>query len=91
MIYLNLEDAIRNLKTPASLLIRHAERPHTPFRIVDYLTKITVRGRISAEEFGETIGEKLNGVSSSPVPRCLDTSETIIKGSGNITLPINVN
>ena len=82
--------AIKDIKGPASLLVRHAERPNIPFRDVDHLVKITDQGRKSTEELGRLIGDKLGSVATSSVPRCLDTSEAIIKGSGNLEIPINI-
>lgn len=82
---------MENLDTSASLLIRHAERLEIPSREVDHLSKITPEGRKSAELLGNTIGQKLKGVTSSSVPRCLDTSEAIINGSGVVGMPIEVN
>lgn len=91
MIKLKLNSILENLQSPASLLIRHAERPDIPSREVDHMIKITDQGRISAEELGREIGNKLTSVTTSPLPRCLDTSEAIIKGSGKISMPISLN
>lgn len=88
---MNLEDVLRDTKTRASLFIRHAERLDIPFREVDHLTRLTEKGRHSAEDLGKIIGGNLAGVYSSSVPRCLDTSDAIIKGSGKFSMPINVN
>lgn len=83
--------AINSLNGPASLLIRHAERPIIPFGEVDHLIKITDNGRKSAEDLGKLIGNRLDNIATSSVPRCLDTSEAIVYGSGKREMEININ
>ena len=91
MNILKLNTTLKNLNGPVFLLIRHAERHVIPSGETDHLIKITVQGRKSAEELGRMIGNRLSSVTTSSVPRCLDTSDAIIKGSGNSTMPIDLN
>lgn len=73
-----------------AILIRHAERQDFKMK-GDFgnAVSITDRGVMESREFGlSKFIRKLNGVYSSPLPRCVQTASEIIKvaGLGNLTI-----
>lgn len=71
-----------------ALMVRHAERPN--FSVLNFRgdTPITGKGLADSRHLGtELIGQRLTGVFSSPVLRCLQTSGGILEGAG-LSLPV---
>jgi len=66
-----------------SILIRHSERNHIPDGIHDIITPINMQGEIIAAELGKKlrIFDTIK-VISSPVGRCVQTGNAIMKGFG---------
>ena len=71
-------------KTDVALVIRHAERDEIPTGTFGVDVALTSNGVVSAFQFGNALGviRRVN-VTSSPVPRCVQTAEAILKGCGN--------
>jgi len=65
-----------------SLLIRHAERPEFAAGDFGYSVAITESGSKRASELGRALGPRLGRMITSPVPRCVQTAEAILKGDG---------
>jgi hypothetical protein len=77
--------------TSCAILIRHAERS-----IIEMSgdfgdsVSITEKGVIESNKLGRRpFMRKLNGVYSSPLPRCVQTASVIIKATGLVDLAIN--
>ena len=67
----------------ASLVIRHAEREEIPAGTFGYDVSLTAKGTRTAEELGTALSEKRAlSVTSSPVPRCFQTAQVILRGAG---------
>ena len=68
----------------ASLVIRHAEREEIPAGTFGHSVNLTSEGTRAAEEFGAALsgGRTLN-VLSSPVPRCVQTAQALLRGAGS--------
>ncbi len=72
-----------------AVLIRHAKR-----RIIEMSddfgdsVPITKKGARESSELGRSTMGSLNGVFSSPLPRCMQTASAIIKAAGLDNLPI---
>ncbi len=71
-------------KTDVALVIRHAEREEIPTGTFGADVALTSNGVVSAFLFGNALRvcRRVN-VTSSPVPRCVQTAEAILKGCGN--------
>ena len=68
----------------ASLVIRHAEREYIPAGTFGHDVNLTTEGTRLAEELGTTLSEyRALTVVSSPVPRCVQTSEAMLRGAGS--------
>jgi hypothetical protein len=68
---------------PAGILLRHAERPE--FRVGEdgYDFRLTPGGVAASLRLGETIGNRIAGLVSSPVPRCVQTAAEVGRGAGH--------
>jgi broad specificity phosphatase PhoE len=66
-----------------AILIRHSERNHIPDGVHDIITPINAQGEIIATELGKTMRsfESIK-IISSPVDRCVQTGNAIMKGFG---------
>ena len=68
----------------ASLVIRHAEREDIPTGTFGYDVNLTEEGTRAAEELGAALSEyRALTVVSSPVPRCVQTAEAMLRGAGS--------
>jgi len=65
-----------------ALIIRHSIRDKTPEGQVGDNVPLTAEGRQLAELLGITISSRLASIMSSPIWRCTETADHIIKGSG---------
>ena len=66
-----------------SLVIRHAEGEEIPAGTFGHDVNLTAEGTRAAEQLGAALSE--NGplsVLSSPVPRCVQTAQAMIRGAG---------
>ena len=67
----------------ASLVIRHAEREDIPAGAFGHEVNLTAEGRRAAEKLGAALSEKRAlSVLSSPVPRCVQTAQAMLRGAG---------
>lgn len=67
---------------PVALLLRHAARDALPPDDTGNALPITELGVRMAEELGETIGNRLLTLHSSPIKRCIQTAEHLRLGAG---------
>ena len=68
----------------ASLVIRHAEREDIPAGTFGHDVNLTTEGTRAAEELGTALSEyRALTVVSSPVPRCVQTAEAMLRGAGS--------
>ena len=68
----------------ASLVIRHAEREDIPAGTFGHEVNLTAGGILEAEQFGAALSEKRAlTVVSSPVPRCVQTAQAMVRGAGS--------
>lgn len=67
-----------------ALVIRHAEREQIPLGTFGFDVPLTAHGVASAFQLGKALcaGRRV-GVVSSPVPRCVQTAEVILRGCGH--------
>ena len=78
--------AVKNGPVPresnVALLLRHAERPPIPENSFGEDVRLTKAGTASAEQLGEALSARSPGVvSCSPVPRCRETADAIVRGA----------
>jgi hypothetical protein len=66
---------------PVVLLLRHAERPPMPPGEHGHSLRLTPQGARSAEILGQWLGSRVAAISTSPVPRCVETAEAIRLGA----------
>lgn len=67
----------------ASLVIRHAEREDIPAGTFGHEVNLTAGGTLAAEQLGVALSERRAlSVVSSPVPRCVQTAEAVLRGAG---------
>ena len=67
----------------ATLVIRHAERGEIPSGTYGMDVALTAKGVAAAERLGAAlVGDRQLSVTSSPVPRCVQTAEALFRGSG---------
>lgn len=64
-----------------SLLLRHAERPAIPAGSFGNDLSITEDGRVAAEAVGLQLSGRLRRTVTSPVRRCAQTTEAILRGA----------
>ena len=71
-------------KADAALVIRHAERDEIPAETFGVDVPLTRYGVASAERLGATLASlrPVFKVTTSPVPRCVQTAEAILRGGG---------
>ena len=68
----------------ASLVIRHAEREEIPAGSFGHDVSLTAEGTRTAEGLGAALSEKRAlTVMSSPVPRCVQTAQAMLRGAGS--------
>ncbi len=67
---------------PLALLLRHAERPPLPTHAPGNDVALTLAGHEAARRLGQALGDRLLGVSTSPVLRCQETAEALRAGAG---------
>lgn len=73
-----------NLNEKISLLIRHADRDSIPKGSFGNEILLNDKGKLSAQSFGEQLIErKINRVFTSPIGRCVQTAQFIVKGYGS--------
>ncbi|MBN2803917.1 MAG: histidine phosphatase family protein [Deltaproteobacteria bacterium] len=64
-----------------ALIIRHGEREPITTSDTVWHAKLTGQGKLDAVEFGKTLHPlKPAALYSSPIPRCIDTASSIVKG-----------
>ncbi len=70
--------------TDVALVLRHAEREEIPSGTFGVDVPLTAVGVESAERLGSALSEIRPpvGVTSSPVPRCVQTAAAILRGGG---------
>ena len=68
----------------ASLILRHAEREAIPEGTFGEAVPLTARGVTTAEQLGAKLSEQwaLARVVASPLPRCIETGEAVLRGGG---------
>ena len=72
-----------------SLILRHAEREVFPVGALGTEVPLTARGVGSAEMLGEMLpASRTVTAVSSPVPRCVQTAEAILRGVGRDGNPV---
>ena len=68
----------------ASLVIRHAEREDIPAGTFGHDVNLTAEGNQAAEQVGAALSQyRALTVVSSPVPRCVQTAQAILRGAGS--------
>jgi broad specificity phosphatase PhoE len=68
-----------------SLLLRHADRDDIPQGSFGNEILLNEKGKQNAKNFGEKLAErKINRIFTSPIGRCVQTAEFIIKGYGSL-------
>ena len=72
---------------PVAVLIRHSVRDELPPGKAGYVLPITDTGQALARELGSTLGDRLRGLHSSPLTRCVQTAEALRDGA-NTSTPI---
>ena len=66
-----------------SLVIRHAEREDIPAGSFGHDVNLTAEGTLAAEQLGVALSERRAlTVVSSPVPRCVQTAQAMLRGAG---------
>ena len=67
-----------------SLVIRHAEREEIPAGAFGHDVNLTAEGTRAAEELGAALsGDRALTLLSSPVPRCIQTAQALLRGAGS--------
>ena len=67
-----------------ALVIRHAEREEIPTGTFGHDVNLTADGASAAEQLGAALSEnRALTVVSSPVPRCVQTAEAMLRGAGS--------
>ena len=67
---------------PIALLLRHAEREPLPPGEVGDAVPITEEGERAAHALGRLLRRRMRSLRTSPVPRCVQTAEALVAGSG---------
>ncbi|MCB2156555.1 histidine phosphatase family protein [bacterium] len=72
---------------PVAVLLRHAERGPILQGEVGMEVLLTDAGFREAQELGRQIGQRIVGIDSSPVERCMQTSRAMLEGaSGSVAI-----
>lgn len=67
-----------------SLVIRHAEREEIPAGTFGHDVNLTAEGTRAAEQLGAALsGDWALSLLSSPVPRCVQTAQALLRGAGS--------
>ena len=67
-----------------ALVIRHAEREDIPGGTFGHDVNLTAEGSQAAEQLGAALSSnRALSVLSSPVPRCVQTAQAILRGTGS--------
>ena len=74
-------------RSDAAIILRHAEREEIPAGTYGAEVPLTVRGVSTAEQLGAVLSDRglaqrPLSVTSSPVPRCVQTAQAIRRGGG---------
>ena len=70
-------------RSDVALVLRHAERDEIPPGTFGTDVSLTANGVVSSRYLGEMLSDSRRvGVTSSPVPRCVQTAEAILQGAG---------
>jgi broad specificity phosphatase PhoE len=73
-----------NVNEKISLLLRHADRDDIPQGSFGNEILLNEKGKQNAQSFGEKLTErKINRILTSPVGRCVQTAEFLVKGYGS--------
>ncbi len=67
---------------PVAVLMRHSVRPYLPPGDAGFTTPITEDGERLGRGLGCILGSRLRSLHSSPLPRCVQTSEALRTGAG---------
>ncbi len=78
---------LRNLEKlsdeyPVALLLRHSARDEILSGDFGNDIPITEIGRRAASQLGRVFGKRLKALHSSPLPRCVQTAESLCEGAG---------
>lgn len=72
-----------NVNENISLLLRHADRDDIPQGSFGNEILLNEKGKQNAQSFGEKLAvNKINRIFTSPVRRCVQTAEFLVKGYG---------
>lgn len=66
---------------PVAVLLRHSARPPIPPGELGVDLPLTPEGVVAARDLGRLLGDRLRGLRSSPVRRCLETCAAIKAGA----------
>lgn len=79
----SLEPALERLPDRAGvhLLTRHSVREQSSTGFADYRLQLTDEGVALAEEWGARLDRPVKRLTSSPVPRCMDTARALQRGA----------
>ena len=70
-------------RVDVSLIIRHAERAEIPAGTFGHDVNLTAEGTCAAEGLGAALsGDRGLTFLSSPVPRCIQTAQAMLRGAG---------
>jgi broad specificity phosphatase PhoE len=72
---------------PTAVLLRHSVRDYLPPGDAGYALPITAVGATLARELGAIVGDRLQTLHASPLPRCVQTAEALRAGA-SVDLPI---
>lgn len=69
-------------QAPVAVLLRHSVRDSIPPDEVGYDVPLTEVGRKLARDLGTELGARLRSLHTSPLPRCVQSAESLRSGSG---------
>lgn len=72
------------------IIVRHAERPEIAPNAVGNEVLLTEKGKQEAYSFGKKIEQAVVNVSSSPIGRCMQTAEILVRASASLNKAINL-
>lgn len=70
------------------LFLRHAERPALAPDPSSHAVRLTIAGRESAAALGRSLSTRLGAVRTSPIVRCVETAEALLRGAGRDEAPV---
>src|SRR6266567_4881735 len=71
-----------------AVLLRHSCRPPIPEGETGSEISLTDEGERMAEKLGALIGNRIHQVYTSPLLRCRQTAQALVRGAGSRGLPI---